>query len=299
MDLLALRYFQTVARHEHISRAADELHVAQPSVSRMIARLEAELGVSLFDRQGRQVRLNRYGTAFLRRVDRALSELDDARREIEDTAGLSLGTVSVAAETLLTLTGLLANFRTEHPGVGVRLFQSSAEAMVRQLRSREVDFCVASQPLAGPALRSVELVREEVLLAVPRDHPMASRERVSVGELAGEPFITTRPGHWQRALLDKLFTDAGLKPLITCEGDEPGATQDLISAGLGVGLIPAMSRQAATHAPVAWLHLDAPDCYRTLTLVWREDGYLSTAARQFRELATTRLLLVHRNASTR
>ncbi|KOG85386.1 LysR family transcriptional regulator, partial [Streptomyces varsoviensis] len=88
MDLLSLRCFQVVARHEHISRAAAELRVAQPSVSRTIARLEAGLGVRLFDRNGRQVRLNQYGAAFLRRVDRALGELDDARRELADAAGL-------------------------------------------------------------------------------------------------------------------------------------------------------------------------------------------------------------------
>lgn len=98
MDLLQLRYFQAVARREHISQAAEELRVAQPSVSRTIARLEKELGVPLFDRRGRQVRLNSYGVAFLRRVDRALSELDEARRELSDAAGLGHGRVTVAAE---------------------------------------------------------------------------------------------------------------------------------------------------------------------------------------------------------
>lgn len=285
MDLLSLRYFQVVARLEHISRAASELHVAQPSVSRTIARLETELGVPLFNRQGRQIRLNQFGAAFLRRVDRILSELDDARRELSDAAGLEQGSVAVAAETLLTLTNLLAAFLTRYPGVSVRLFQSTAEAMVQQLRTRKVDLCVASQPLTGPALRCTELIREEVLLAVPPGHRLAERESVDMTMLADEPFVTTRPGHWQRVLADRLFTEAGLQPTIICEGDEPGAIQDLISAGLGVGLIPTMSRRAATHAPVAWLHVEVPNCVRTLTLVWWEDAFLSTAAQRFRDLA--------------
>ncbi|GHF36583.1 LysR family transcriptional regulator [Streptomyces morookaense] len=285
MDLLSLRYFQAVARHEHISRAADELRVAQPSVSRTIARLETELGVPLFDRQGRRIRLNRYGTAFLRRVDRALAELDDARRELADAAGPELGSVAVGAETMLTLAGLLAAFRERHPGVTVRLFQSHAQEMERRLRDREVDFCVASQPLAGPSLTSLELLREEVLLAVPPGHRLAGRERVGIAELADETFVSTRPGHWQRALLDRLFAEAGLVPAITCEGIEPGATQELVSAGLGIGLIPAMSCRAAGVAPVAWVRLDAPGCHRTLTLVHRQDAYVSAAARHFRELA--------------
>ncbi|MGW0249785.1 LysR family transcriptional regulator [Nocardia goodfellowii] len=283
MDLLQLRYFQAVARREHISQAAEELRVAQPSVSRTIARLEKELGVPLFDRVGRQVRLNAFGVRFLRRVDRALAELDDARSELADAAGLDHGRVTVAAETLLTITGLLARFRAEHPGVDVRLFQSNAETMVRQLADREVDLCFASQPLAGPALRAVELWREEVLLAVPLAHPLAARDRISIAELAGEHFVTCRPGYWPRTLLDRLFTAAGLRPLISCEGDEPGATGDLISAGLGIGLVPAGSRQAAPRHPVAWLSVDDPGCERVLSLVWRTDTYLSAAARKLRD----------------
>ncbi|KUJ70636.1 LysR family transcriptional regulator [Streptomyces albus subsp. albus] len=289
MDLPALRCFQAVARHEHISRAAEELRVAQPSVSRTVARLERELGVPLFDRQGRRIRLNRYGAALLRRVDRALHELDDARRELADAAGLHQGSVTVAAETMLTLTGTLTAYRAAHPGVAVHLHQVAAPAMPGRLHSREVDFCLASQPLAGPSLRGVDLTREEVLLAVPEDHPLAARERVTIAELVDEPFITTRPGQWQRALLERLFAQQGLRPVITCEGEEPGAIQHLISAGLGVGLLPAMSRQAARAAPVRWLRLDAPDCVRTLTLVWHADAYLSTAARRFRELVVADL----------
>ncbi|TVL91958.1 LysR family transcriptional regulator [Streptomyces sp. SAJ15] len=287
MDLLSLRYFQTVARLEHISRAAEELRVAQPSVSRTIARLEAELGVPLFDRQGRRVRLNRYGAAFLHRVDRALGELDDARRELADAAGLDHGGVAVAAETLLTVAGPLAAFRAAHPSAELRLFQSSTELMAQQLHTREVDFCLASEPLRDPTLCGVELAREEVLLAVPPGHRLAARARVTVRELADEPFITPRPGHWQRTLLDRLFATEGLSPVITCEGNEPAATQFLVSAGLGLGLMPAMARAAqgaVTDAPVGWLHVDHPDCHRTLTLAWRRDGYLSAAARRFREL---------------
>ncbi|MGH4032225.1 LysR family transcriptional regulator [Actinomycetota bacterium Odt1-20B] len=286
MDLLSLRYFRTVARHEHISRAADELRVAQPSVSRTIARLEAELGVPLFDRRGRRVHLNRYGRLFLRHVERALGELDDARRAVRDAAEADAGSVTVASEALVTLTYALARFRTAHPDVEVRLSQAGAEEMSRQLRAREVDFCVASQPLTGPSLQTLELLREEVLLALPPGHRLAGRDRVTVADVADEPFITTRPGLWPRALLDRLFTEAGLTPHITCESDEPSATGDLIGAGLGVGLVPAMSRASTLRATGAWVRLDAPGCERTLTLVWRADGYLSEAARKFKESIT-------------
>ena len=157
------------------SSAAAELHVAQPALSRAIARLEAELGVPLFDRRGRRVRLNRFGAMFLARAGRALSELDQGQRELRDAAGLAQGTVAVAAETLRTLSGLVAGFLAGHPGVGFRLYQSPAPVMVAQLQAGEVDLALASQPLPGPALAAAELLSEEVLLAVPPLHPLARR----------------------------------------------------------------------------------------------------------------------------
>ncbi|SMQ15973.1 transcriptional regulator [Streptomyces sp. Ag82_O1-12] len=296
MDLLQLRYFQVVARYEHISRAAEELRVAQPSLSRTVARLEAELGAPLFDRQGRRIRLNQYGAMFLRHVDRALSELEDGRRALRDARDTGLGRVTVASETLLTITHALGSFRAAHPRADVRLYQSTAQEMDRRLRAGEVDFCVASQPLTGTNLESVELTREEVLLAVPPGHWLDGRESVTIPEIADEPFVTTRPGHWQRALLDRLFAAEGLTPVLSCEGDEPGASQDMISAGLGIGLIPAMSRRAGTESlvPVGWVHLDAPDCHRVLTLVWSRDTYLSEAALRFRRFVTARPFMEHR-----
>ncbi|MFG3258501.1 LysR family transcriptional regulator [Streptomyces sp. NPDC048172] len=298
MDLLQLRYFRTVARYEHISRAAAELHVSQPSVSRTIARLEDELGTPLFDREGRRIQLNPYGAVFLRHVERALSELDDGRMALREARGGGLGRVSVASETLLTIAGLLASFRAVFPRADVRLFQADAQEMERRLRAREVDFCVASQALRGEDLDSVELAREEVLLAMPLGHRLARRESVTIAEIADESFVVTRPGHWQRELLERLFAAEERTLTVSCEGDEPAATQHLISAGLGIGLIPAMSRLVGArdgmHPSVAWTHVDAADCHRVLKLVWRQGAHLSEAALRFREFTTSRPFMTHR-----
>jgi DNA-binding transcriptional LysR family regulator len=289
MDLLQLRHFQAVARHQHVSRAAAELGVAQPSLSRTVARLEADLGVPLFDRQGRGVRLNQFGTAFARRVEAALAQLDDGRRELADAAELSQGSVTVAAETLRPLTGLLARYLAQYPGVRLSLHQSTAQEMPARLLSGESDLCLASQPLAEPGLRTAELRTaelrtEEVLLAVPLGHRLAGRRRVRIPDLAAEPVVTTRPGYWPRVLTDRLFADAGLRPAIACEGDELGTIRGLISAGLGIGLLPSVARAATDDPPVGWLTVDHPGCRRTLALAWRGDRYLAAAARRLRDL---------------
>jgi DNA-binding transcriptional LysR family regulator len=285
MDLFQLHYFQTVARLEHVTRAAEELRVAQPALSKTIARLEAELGMALFDRLGRRVSLNACGRAFLRHVERVFRELEDGRQELADLGGLERGTVTVAATTLRLLPDLLGAFLDRHPGVKFRLFQASTAEMQEQLVRGEIDLCLASAPIAGPAIRSVALFTEEILLAVPPRHRLAGRRCIPLKEVAVEPFISAKPGYWSRDLTDDACRQAGFLPHIICEGNEPGALRSLVAAGLGVAFLPTSSRRSSAGPEVAWLHITEPICQRTVSLVWRETRYLSAAAHRFRQFA--------------
>jgi DNA-binding transcriptional LysR family regulator len=285
MDLLQLHAFRTVARLDHVTRAAEELRVAQPALSKTIARLEAELGVPLFDRRGRRVALNTCGRAFLRHVERVFIALEDGRQELADLAGLTRGTVTVAATTLRLLPDLLGAFRDRYPGVNFRLSQASTAEMQARLGSGEIDLCLASAPIAGPAMHSVALFTEDILLAVPPRHRLAGRGRISLREVAAEPFISPKRGYWSRDLTDDACRQAGFTPDIICEGDEPGAIHSLVAAGLGVAFLPTSARRASAEPEVAWLHITEPVCQRTVSLVWREDRYLSAAAQRFRQFA--------------
>ncbi|MFI7443014.1 LysR family transcriptional regulator [Nonomuraea indica] len=285
MDLNALRQFVVVARLEHLSRAADELHVAQPSLSRTIARLESELGTPLFERSGR-LRLNEAGRLFRDHVERSLGELEAGRRAVAEAAGEGLGTVRLASETFLTLTGPLAAYKRAHPRAEIELHWSPAEDMARRLRAQDVDLCVASQPISAEGLESRRLFDEAVGVGVPLDHPLAGRACVTVDELAGHPIVTARKGHWQRRLLDRLFSARDLTPKIVCEVDESSAIASLISAGLGLGLVPAFARRTSTRAPGTWIAVDSAECRRTVTLYWSAGSHLSAAARLMRTMIT-------------
>ncbi|MEV6039700.1 LysR substrate-binding domain-containing protein [Nonomuraea sp. NPDC052116] len=286
MELNTLRQFLVVARLEHLSRAADELRVAQPSLSRTIARLESELGTPLFDRSGR-LRLNDTGKLFRGYVERALGELDAGRRAVAEATSEGVGTVRLASETFLTLTGPLAAFKRAHPSIEVALHWAAAEDMARHLRAQEVDLCVASQPIHAAGLEAVQLLDEAVWVATSLDHPLAGRTSVSIDELADQSFVSARKGHWQRRLLDRLFAARGLTPKIVCEVDEPSAIADLIGAGLGIGLVPSFARHTSIRAPLAAITVDSPDCRRALTLYWGADSHLSTAARLMRTTITS------------
>ncbi|MFM9372779.1 LysR family transcriptional regulator [Streptomyces sp. Da 82-17] len=285
MDLNALKQFVVVARLEHLSRAADELRVAQPSLSRTVARLESELGTPLFDRAGR-LRLNDAGKLFLGYVERALGELDAGRRAVADATSEGFGTVRLASETFLTLTGPLTAFKRAHPAIEVQLHQLPADDMARHLRAQDVDLCVSSQAIPVEGLEAVQLLDEAVWVAAPLGHPLAGRTSVTVEELADEPFVTATRRHWLRRLLDRLFAGQGLTPKIVCEGDESSAIADLISAGLGIGLVPAMARRSTTCAPVVWIAVDHPDCRRTVHLYRATNNRLSTAAELMRTTIT-------------
>ncbi|MER5439771.1 LysR substrate-binding domain-containing protein [Streptomyces sp. NPDC002790] len=128
---------------------------------------------------------------------------------------------------------------------------------------------------------------EQVWLSVPPGHRLAARDSVAVPELRDEPFVISRPGHWQRRLLDLLFNRHSLSPRIVCEGDEPAATAMLVSAGIGLTLIPAVARTANVSAPIACVAVDDPGCRRTLTLHRVADSRQSTATRLLHHTLTT------------
>jgi DNA-binding transcriptional LysR family regulator len=267
MELNALHQFLAVAREEHLSRAAAELRVAQPALSRTIARLEAELGAPLFDRAGR-LRLNATGALFRDHVERALGELEAGRRAVAKAVLGGADTVRLASETFLPLTGPIAAFKAANPEVEVRLRQMGTHEMEQALRAGEVDLCLASQPVKAPDTTAEVVHVEQVWLAAPPGHRLAGVHNVTVEELADEPFVITRRGQWQRRLLDWLFTDRNLEPRIVCEIDEPAATYTLVGAGLGLSIFPQIARFAFPESDVAWVGVDHPHCFRTLSLHW-------------------------------
>ncbi|UHA74666.1 LysR family transcriptional regulator [Paenibacillus sp. 481] len=282
MDLLQLKYFQTVARTEHMTKAARELHIAQPALSVMIARLEEDLGVPLFDRIGRQIRLNVFGKAFLKKVNNALGELEEGRRELEDLAGLERGSILLATTTLYRVADFLGPFLALHPHVNFRITQAITEDMkIELLEKGEIDFCLATASIQRPGIVNLPLQTEEMVLAVPPTHRLAGRSRIRLSEVANDPFINLKAGYSFRKITDECCHRAGFIPNIICEGDEPAAISSLVRAGLGVAFLPIAAKREIP--PLNLLHIEEPACQWTPHLVWREKQYLSLAAQAFRE----------------
>jgi DNA-binding transcriptional LysR family regulator len=283
MDLLQLRYFRTVARLGHMTRAAQELYISQSSLSKTITHLERELGVSLFDRQGRQLRLNQYGEAFLRRVEQVFAALEDGQRELADLAGGKQGQIVFASMNVYLIPGLLQAFLERHPGISIRLSSNPRQETLVQLERGEVDLFISSPPIERPGIEHVPLMMEEIFLAVPPGHRRAQHETIRLSEVAQEPFLALKPGYNLRELTDAFCRQAGFTPNIVFEGDEPIALLQLVKAGLGIACIPALVWRSIPEIAVARIPISEPRCQREVALLWSKKRYLSTTARELRD----------------
>lgn len=284
MDLLQLKYFQTLARLEHMTKAAHELQIAQPALSVTLARLENDLGVTLFDRTGRSIVLNKYGKAFLQRTNKVLMELAEGRQEIADLAGSEYGSLSVTSVSLHKhFCDLLGGFAQLYPKINFRITQIvDDEVKLHLLETGESDFSFINTPIQQNGIVSVPLMKEEIFLAVAPTHRFARRGMIFLSELAEEPFITLKVNHSLRAFCDALCHKGGFTPKIVCECDEPAGIVNLVAAGLGVSFFLAAEHEKQD-LPVKLLRIKDINEQSVLQLVWKEKKYFSKAAVHFRE----------------
>lgn len=282
MDWRQLGYFRVAGRLEHMTRAAQELGMSQPALSRAIGRLERELGVPLFHHVGRSVRLTRYGEAFLGRVERALNEVDEARRELADMTGAERGTVALGFLRTLAdeyVPQLVRRFQSERPGVRFTFSQDNGTVLERELEAGDLDLCFMPIPLGSARFASRAVTDQELVLIVPSEHHLAARRSVPLRDAGDEQFISFKPGHAMRRVTDELCTLAGFTPKITFEGEESSAVRGFVAAGLGVAIVPA-----SAFAPnVASLHISEPRARRSIGMVWVKDRYVSDAVRSFQD----------------
>ncbi|MDK1472705.1 LysR family transcriptional regulator [Streptomyces sp. 549] len=271
-----LAQFVAVARHEHVTRAARELAVPQSTLSRSMARLEADLGVALFARHGRTVSLTAAGRAFLNSVEPALASVEQAAEAVRSDADPATGKVAFGFLHTLgseTVPELIRTFRADHPRIRFSLVQNYGEAMLERLRAGDLDLCLISPVPDAPDLVVRRLDEQRLRLVVPDDHRLAGRKRVRLAEARDESFITLEPGYGMRRIFDALCAEAGFRPRIAFEGEESETLRGLVAAGLGVALLPPPTvprpgvRELAVTAPraareigVAWLdgHPDTP-----------------------------------------
>ncbi|ETA99137.1 LysR family transcriptional regulator [Mycobacterium avium subsp. hominissuis] len=275
-------WFITLAELQHVTAAAEQLHVAQPTLTRMLARLEQRLGVALFDRHGRRLSLNTYGRIFYEHARRAQLELDSARRAIADLADPAVGEIRLAYLSSFGSTvvpRLIARFKESSPRVTFTLEEGAAESIADRVRSGGVDIGVVSPRPVERTLAWRSLFRQRLGVAVPDGHRFARGAAVSMVDLADEPFVTMHPGFGMRRLLDELCAAAQFRPRVALQAPNLTTAASLVAAGLGISLVPIDGSSYPSGVSVKPL-ADA-DAYRDVGMIWDSGRPLSRSARDF------------------
>lgn len=277
-----LRCFVAVADEQQFTAAADSLHVAQPSISSQIHRLERILGATLFHRDQRPVALTDAGRALLPFARRVLEGLDDVLTAVTEVDEILRGQLTIGVTPSLGSTLLpyaLTEFHRRHPGISLRVVERDSEEIATRLESGELDLAIAIMPLHAASLESAMLAVERLVVVVSHSHPLASRAKVNLADLDDVPLIMFAEGYDIRAATLAAFSRAGVIPTIALEGAEMGTFHAFVAAGMGAAIVPSL--MASTHPNLHVLHLQSPVLERTIGLVQARNRVLSRAASTF------------------
>ena len=288
IELRHLRYFIAVAEELHFGHAAARLNISQPPLSQQIQILEQQIGARLFARTNRSVSLTEAGRQFLADSRQILSQVDDAaaraaRLHHGETGELRIGFTS-SAPFIKAVSDTLSTFRRRYPDVHIQTRETNTREQIVPLNEGALDLGLMRNTQLPETLVWERVLREPLLAMVPRDHPLASQPRVSLRELAREPFVFFDP-HVGTGLYDDilgLLRRYDLTPTIAQEVGEAMTIIGLVAAGLGVSILPASFRRVQL-SEMCWLPIEEQDAVSEMWLVWSKHREQGQAAWRFRE----------------
>ena len=276
MELNKLYYFYTVGKYQHVTRAAEELHIAQPALTKTVKQLESELGVPLFYKYKRNVRLTEFGKYLMGRLDGVFSVLGNIPEELETLKQQARKTVRLnvlAASTAVT--EAIVAYKKKNENAIFQVIQNEEEADCEvSVTTNAVDFSRL------PAFERRCIIEEKIYLAVPKNSALAQRDGVRLSEMRDSGFVNLAGSRLFRTICDRFCMTAGFKPKSIFESDSPIAVKNLIGAGAGVGFWPAFSWGKAS-SDITLLSIEEPICQRELIIGLHTGSSLSATAADF------------------
>jgi len=285
MELRQLYYFVKVAKKEHVTQAAEELHVAQSAVSRQIHQLEEELGVKLFVQKGRNLQLTPVGQLFLRRADEILHDLERAVQEVHEFLDPEKGEIRLGFPHSLGISlvpQVVASFRSLNPDVRFRFKQGMYPTLIRDLLKGDIDLAFISPvPSDVEQVSGKTLIVEELYAVLPSSHPLANRTQIRLEDLKNDHFIMFSEGYSLRPLVLNACETAGFSPKIAFEGEETETIRGLVAAGMGVSLLPKLAVEYVSPLPIAVVKVVDPVVTRNIGIIYRTNEKLPLVAKVF------------------
>jgi DNA-binding transcriptional LysR family regulator len=285
IKLSQLDYFRAVGHIQHVTKAAQQLGISQPALSRAIANLEAEVGIPLFEHRRRSIRLTENGEVFLRYVERAFAIIEDGLSELKDLDEPKRGKVTIGFVRTLGygfIPQLIRRFREQYPNVQITLVQNNSAGLEDEMKKGHLDLMFVTQIGDEGAYHWDKLASQDILLVVPTSHRYANRDSVALSEIKDESFICFEEGHALRDLVNRIFKSAGIEPHISFECDDGSYLIGFVTAGLGIAFLPPNHGMVEG---VKSLKISSPEARRDIIIAWPNNRYVNKSTQTFLEFS--------------
>jgi len=284
MDLDYLTTFLEIAKQGSFSRAGQKLYRSQPAVSAQIRQLEQEYGQKLFDRVGKSVRLTLAGETLLEYAGRLLTLRNESLRAVADQSSSPRGTLAVGANEatcLYVLPDIFAEYSRRFPAVQISIYRNFSYKIVEKLENGSIDVGIVTMPVKSSNLKAHAIFRDQLMLMVDPQSPLARLEIVPVSEIAKHPLLLPKTG-FSRRVMDKLFRPYAAHLQIRMELPSVGMIKSFVAAGLGVSIISAsFARDQVLAGRVKLIPIKGEELWRELGVAYRRDRTLTRATNTF------------------
>ena len=286
LTLRQLAVFEAVARHSNFSRAAQELHLSQPAASMQVKQLEENIGLPLFEQLGKKIFLTEAGQELLHYARGIRQQLDEAETTLEELKGLHRGTLhlTMASTANYFAPQLLAAFHQKYPDARVQLDVTNRAGLIEAVRNNTTDMAIMGRPPAGLGLVGTPFMDNPLVIIAPPTHPLASRKRIALAELADEPFIVRESDSGTRIATERFFAEHGIQMIAGMEMNRSEAIKQAVMAELGLGIVSlhTLEMELALKRLVVLKVEDFP-IMRQWHIVYREGKRFAAIPKAFKE----------------
>lgn len=290
MNLNHLSYFRVLARLEHYTHAADELSITQPSLSHAMASLEKDLGTCLFEKQGRNVKLTKFGKIYFEYVDKALNELEKGEKKLRELINTSTGTIELGYVYTLGSNfapKLIKEFsaeKEESSNIKFLFEQGRTKSLIEGLKGEKLDIIFCPMVEGEEDIDFIRITNEEFVVIMSEENSMSQREAIDLKEIGDSPIVGFSENSGIKQLILDLFKEAGITPNIVYEVEEDNAVAELVEEGCGIAVIPRTS--LLDHYKVKVIPIINQKHERDIYMASLKNRYMAPSAQLFKEYMT-------------
>lgn len=294
MDIRHLKYFMEVVRCRSFTKAAESLHITQPTISKMVKSIEDELGVVLLNRSGKHVEPTDAGLAIMNQAQLIVNSFDSLSSDLADIVQLKKGKIRAGLPPMAGASffpKVIGEFRRLYPNIRIELIEDGAKKIEKGIESGSLDIGVVVMPTSDELFHSFAIVRENLMLVVHPGHRLAELSSVPLGELKEEPFILFRNDFALHDRIPAACIRAGFQPNVVFESSQWDFISEMVAADLGIAMLPETVCRNLDSRRIAVVPLEPPGIPWHLAMIWRKDAYMSYALREWVRFAQDRLQL--------